>query len=530
MRIGRFTFHGFALVLLAVSFLADPAQSQMKTCASRRTKIVGGEVASAVNWKSQATLRRFSPAGDLPLYFCGGTVISERWVLTAAHCLTEFVSSLSAPNQDPAGKQPEERLEVVLGAGDLRRVSEEQVFAADRIILHERYRAEIGKASAINDPGERNKVLEQIAPNAGDDIALIHLDRPWAGPIAELSLTEATDPLMPPGVQVRVAGYGTTEHSPDQEVAERFTRADGKGELLAGSALLRETAIETIPTQRCAARYPGTVIGVGQICAGLEQGGKDSCHGDSGGPLMAYDAGGCPRQIGVVSWGKGCAETQAYGVYTRVSHYAGWIQKQTGPLKGAQSLGTEAPQKRLSEIELAESLRQIETLLGPAKGRVRIGVRGGNSVKLGDSVVFEAASDIGGRLLILDINADREVTLLYPNQYVTAADTARIRPGQRVTVPGPDYPGFTGFRAQEPPGNGLLIALVVPEDFDVERFAAGPAVLSKGFQPVNNPPNYLIHLIRQIEIALRSRVRVGGSLDSELQPWGYDTAPYEIAP
>ncbi|MGC1587095.1 MAG: trypsin-like serine protease, partial [Rhodomicrobium sp.] len=431
---------------------------------------------------------------------------------------------------EPKAKQDEERLEVVLGAGDLTRVNADRVFTADRVIVHENYLAEIGKALVLGDPGERNDALGQIAPNLGDDIALVHLERPWTGAIAELSLAAATDPATPPGVQVRVAGYGTTEDSEDQETAGRFIRADGKGELLAGSALLRETAIETIPAQRCAARNPGTAIGAGQICAGLEQGGKDSCHGDSGGPLMAYDAGACPRQIGVVSWGRGCAEKDAYGVYTRVSHYADWIQKYTGPLKGAQPIGTEAPQNRLSEAELAEALQQIETLLGPAKGRVRIGVRGGNSVKLGDRVVFEAGSDIGGRLLILDVNANREVTPLYPNQYVSAAEIGRIGAGGRVTVPGPDYPGFTSFRAQEPLGKGLLVALVVPEDFDVERFAAPPALRSKGFQPVNDPPDYLMRVIRQVEITLASPAKAGTSIEGGLKHWGYGAADYEIEP
>jgi hypothetical protein len=213
-------------------------------------------------------------------------------------------------------------------------------------------------------------------------------------------------------------------------------------------------------------------------------------------------------------------------VYTRVSHYADWIQKHTGPLKGARALATTA-EARLSSVQLAEALRQLDSLLGPANGRVQIGVRGGNRVRLGDKVIFEAASEIGGRLVIVDINADGQVMLLYPNQFTSAANPGQIKAGGRVAVPGPDYPGFTAFKAQEPLGKGLLVALVVPQDFDIERFAAGLAVRSKGFQPVNDPPNYLMRVIRQMETVLMGRAKLRGA-GADLPDWGYGLAEYEI--
>jgi secreted trypsin-like serine protease len=80
-----------------------------------------------------------------------------------------------------------------------------------------------------------------------------------------------------------------------------------------------------------------------QICAGLEEGGKDSCQGDSGGPLIAYDRKGCPYQIGIVSWGVGCAGKKDYGVYTRVSHHAAWIADKAGPITSAIASDVEAP-------------------------------------------------------------------------------------------------------------------------------------------------------------------------------------------
>ena len=71
-----------------------------------------------------------------------------------------------------------------------------------------------------------------------------------------------------------------------------------------------------------------------------------------------------------------------------------------------------------------------------------------------------------------------------------------------MLVPGPDYPGFIAFQAQEPAGKGTLIALAVPDNFDVKRFAAGPSLIEKGIQPVSDPPGYFMRVIRQIEIAV----------------------------
>jgi secreted trypsin-like serine protease len=61
------------------------------------------------------------------------------------------------------------------------------------------------------------------------------------------------------------------------------------------------------------------------ICAGLRKGGKDTCNGDSGGPLVRFNRHGVPFLHGITSWGEGCARPLQPGVYTRVSHYANWI-------------------------------------------------------------------------------------------------------------------------------------------------------------------------------------------------------------
>ena len=438
--------------------------------------------------------------------------------------MADYVSVLTGQVYNSKRNLHQGHLQVVIGTDNLTAVHPRNVFAVERVVIHERYRPAITAALQTANPLEQAAKLDNIPGEVGNDIALMQLSRPWTGQVAELALLPAADPSTP-GVQVRVAGFGKTGRNYKRRDLDRFERADRTGELFAGSPRLLETSVETIAEAQCAARYSGKVIGSDQICAGLEMGGKDSCQGDSGGPLVVTGAHGCPRQIGIVSWGDGCAEKSAYGVYTRVSAFADWIQKHTGPLRAAPNieLGVGAA---LTAAQFDEGLRQLEGLLGASKGRLRIGVQGGNHLRLGQKVVFEAVSTLAGRLIILDINAKREVTLIYPNRFVEETDSGHIAARQQVIVPGPDYRGFTAFQAVEPVGRGALLALIVPEDFDIERFAARKSIVGKGFQPLQAPPSYLMRLIRQIET-----VRHGTDPRlADIRHWAYHVAEYEIVP
>jgi secreted trypsin-like serine protease len=520
LKFARFILVCFSILTIGFS-ISPPAQSQT-TRGALCGKIVGGCPADMANWPGQAAIRLGVEDEAAAFYFCGGTAISDRWVLTAAHCLPDYIASLERSFPDSTGNQHNGRLQVVLGAQDLRAVEPAQVFNVEKLIIHETYRTAIDKALAF----PTQWALDRIPSETGHDIALLRLDRPWGGDLSRLSLSSASDPQTPPQIQVRVAGFGTTIFTNPPKV-KRYDRIGRPGELHAGSATLLETAVATVGTSNCAQRYSSAAIGNGQICAGLEEGGQDSCQGDSGGPLVAEGEDAEPRQIGIVSWGDECAKKKAYGVYTRVSNFADWIQKHVGPLRSGSRFG---PQPNLTPEQLQAFFAQLEGVLGSTERRISLGVQGGNRVRVGENVRFEAISDIAGRLIIFDINADRKVTLIYPNSFVDKGDIGKISANEHVTIPGANYPGFTAFQAAEPLGKGYLVALVAPENFDIERYAAEAEVRFKTFIPVNDPPNYLMQFVQQIEVFLGFRSRYVEAVKEDLQSWAYAVTEYEILP
>lgn len=451
-----------------------------------RDKIVGGRPAKIDHWPGQAVLRSNDRRGKI-LYFCGGTVIARDTVLTAAHCVRDFHRGADGQHYYRGGI-----VQVLLNTKDLKQAPVSTHDVRD-VIVHESYKS----------------------ASSGDDIALIRLADPIHEPVARLALSPKADPLEGSVTPLMVAGFGV-----QADGGGLITYRTDNGETFdAGSDTLLETVVPLASQEACAGVYRGSTVGAGQICAGFVQGGKDSCQGDSGGPLVTFDQSGCPYQIGVVSRGFGCARPNAFGVYTRISAYADWIRGKVTDVTMVEE--RDLVRAATAASDLVEAVfSQLNDLLGRSRGRVDIRLDKGSQIRLGADGVFSLTSSLAGRPLIIDINSKGQVTQLYPNEFTAAKQMAA---GDTLTVP--DRPLYR-FPAQEPLGPSRLVAIVVPDKFDME--ALQQAKGTKGFS-VGPGLSYLQNLIQLIRNAQGAK-GFGVEGDGELAGWGLADFAYEVVP
>ncbi|XP_024120470.1 serine protease 27-like [Oryzias melastigma] len=257
--------YGFTVMIF---LLCTGCHSQMPACGRVQVnaRIVGGQEAAPGMWPWQAVL--FSN-GE---FSCGGSLITNQWVLTAAHCLS---------------------------IEDLNTTS-----------------VQLGAQNRTSDPNAESRTLEDIvchpdydSDTYNNDVCLLKLSAPvqfnqYIQPVCLASQSSA----FHDGTSSWVTGFGDNGfgYSPD---------------------VLQEVNVPIVGPNRCRCYYgDSNEITDNMLCAGLENGGKDSCQGDSGGPLVIL-RDSTWIQGGVVSFGQGCAQPEKPGVYARVSEYQDWISQ-----------------------------------------------------------------------------------------------------------------------------------------------------------------------------------------------------------
>jgi Trypsin len=247
----------------------------------RSPKIVGGTETPYGAYPWQVEIQVFNFDNESFVHHCGGAVIGDKLVLTAAHCL-----------QIPRA----EYLRLVIGDHSLqRRDLHEHSYRVEKLIIHPDYRKE--------GPYSNDIAIIKLKSNDFEGIAFNSHVRP-------ICLPDPGHPL-PTGTWCSVTGWGVQ-------------RAEDLGSI---APVLRVAEVPLLETRLCRTRSierNQRVLDT-MLCAGHLEGGTDACGGDSGGPL-ACEINGRFYLTGIVSWGDGCAKKNSPGLYTRVVAYLDWIQ------------------------------------------------------------------------------------------------------------------------------------------------------------------------------------------------------------
>lgn len=229
--------------------------------------------------------------------FCGGSIIDEYWIVTAAHCLEGATA---------------EDIQVLAGSSSVVEFEDGQLVDVAEIIMHPEY--------------------SDVA--TGYDIALLRLAVPLdlsaekAQKIAYATSQDEASGLTDEGVLSIISGWGTLSEggsSPDILYAADIP------------IVSNETANSL--------DYNGLVTETMLAAGDIVNGGIDACQGDSGGPLVVPNKAGNGYVLaGVTSWGFGCANPSSPGLYARVAFFADWIEENSGVANN------EFPQLFISEV------------------------------------------------------------------------------------------------------------------------------------------------------------------------------------
>uniref|UniRef100_A0A182PJ42 Peptidase S1 domain-containing protein n=1 Tax=Anopheles epiroticus TaxID=199890 RepID=A0A182PJ42_9DIPT len=259
----------------------DNIPSLLTSLSASVNRIIGGEETEPHELPYQVSLQwNYNNDSITPMHYCGGALLSESWVLTAAHCKTSYTA--------------DGYMEVVAGAHNiLNREEVNQRRKIEQIIIHERY-------------------CGTVCPY---DIALIRVAEPFL-------VGDTVQPIKLPALNesfhgsALVSGWGATTPAMIPEYPEK----------------LRKVVLPLVDYDECRQLwYDVSHLAATNVCAGPEDGSKASCSADSGGPLVTMNGTRVseePVLIGLVSWGPyPCAAPWRPNIFTGVAYFIDWIER-----------------------------------------------------------------------------------------------------------------------------------------------------------------------------------------------------------
>ena len=273
----------FSRTIIAITVAVLAINSGM----AQQSRIINGKPASTDQYPWIASLFITSETDSETGGGCGGSLIADRWILTAAHCFLNDEGT--AVSTDAAS-----RTSITLGSSNINLLSGQAIVAsAVRVIVHPDYNP---------DP--------DLSSNTQDfDIALVELDT--SVPIVPIRLFTGS---VPASLPVIAAGWGAT-------AGDGSTPSDD----------LKQTQLQTVNTQKCETAHEGSITN-NMFCAGgyTDTDTSDTCQGDSGGPLFVM-LGQSALQLGITSFGgsetANCGSPGSPGVYANISELYGFIQE-----------------------------------------------------------------------------------------------------------------------------------------------------------------------------------------------------------